>query len=189
MLPKENATMWIFLLTAVLTTFMACARTREPASDAQKLAKIETFYTKYKRSFPKVKDITAAELGARLVDDDLVIVDVRTPAEREVSMIPGAITSETFEAHPEDYRGETVVTYCTAGYRSGLYADKLRKDDWKVLNLKGSLLSWSHAGMPLVHDGEPTHRIHTFGPDWDLLAHDYQAVFWDLLAHDYQAVW
>jgi len=169
--------MWIFLLTATLMAFMACARTREPASDAEKLEKIEAFYTKYKKSFPAVQDITAEELAGRMGEADLILVDVRTTAEREVSMISGAITSETFEAHTEDYQGQTVVTYCTAGYRSGLYADKLRSRGWKVLNLKGSLLSWSHAGQPLVHDGQPTLQIHTFGPDWDLLAHDYEAVW------------
>ena len=169
--------MWIYLLAAALMTCMACARTREPASDAQKLAKIETFYAKYKRSFPKVKDITAVELASRLDDDELVVVDVRTEAERAVSMIPSAITSETFEANVDDYRGKTVITYCTAGYRSGLYAEKLRNREWNVLNLAGSLLSWSHAGQPLVHDGNPTRRVHTFGPDWDLLAQGYDAVW------------
>lgn len=169
--------MWIFLLTTALMAFMACARTREPASDTEKRKKIEAFYDKYQRSFPAVEDITADELGTRLGEEDLVLVDVRTTAEREVSMISGAITSETFEAHIEDYEGKTVVTYCTAGYRSGLYADKLRNRGWKVLNLKGSLLSWSHAGQPLEHNGQPTRKIHTFGPDWDLLAHDYEAVW------------
>ena len=169
--------MWLYLLTAALMAFLACARTREPPSDAEKLAKIEAFYTKYKRSFPKVRDITASELAARAGEDDLVLVDVRTPPEREISMIPGAITSESFEAHPDDYRGKTVVTYCTAGYRSGLYAEKLRNNGWTVLNLKGSLLLWSHAGQPLEHDGQPTRQIHTFGPDWDLLAEGYEAVW------------
>jgi sodium/bile acid cotransporter 7 len=174
---KETLPMWIPLLAAALVACLACARTREPDGDAAKLARIEAYYAKYRRKFPDVEEISAEELVRRLGEDDLVLVDVRTQPEREVSMLPGAITSEELEADPERYAGKTLVTYCTAGYRSGLFARKLDEKGWEVLNLKGSLLSWSHTGEPLEHDGEPTRRVHTYGPDWDLLAEGYEAIW------------
>ena len=69
----------------------------------------------------------------------VVVVDVREAAETAVSMIPGAVTKEQFEAEAERYAQHTVVAYCTIGYRSGKYCQELGKQDRPepVLNLQG----------------------------------------------------
>ncbi len=92
-------------------------------------------------------------------------------------MIPGAITQQEFEQRQESLRGQMVITYCTAGYRSGLYAKKIQKEGWRVRNLEGSLLAWSHAGGPLVGSEGPTKRIHVYSADWSLEASDYDPVW------------
>jgi len=148
-------------------------------SDKEKRERIETLYRKYERKFPKVEGIAAAELKADLKEGrEVVLVDVRKPEEQEVSMIPGAITQAEFEQRQDSLRDKTIVTYCTAGYRSGLYAKKLEKKGWRVLNLEGSLLSWTHAGGPLTDsEGEPTKRVHVYNADWSLEASDYDPVW------------
>ena len=89
-------------------------------SDAEKKQKIESLYAKYERKFPTVEGITATELLQSLEEgNQYILVDVRKPKEQEVSMIPGAITQKEFENRADDLAGKTVVTYCTAGYRSG----------------------------------------------------------------------
>ena len=147
-------------------------------SDDEKRQRIETLYKKYERKFPAVTGITATELLGDLEQGrQVILVDVRKPKEQAVSMIPGAITQREFEDRRESFRDETIVTYCTAGYRSGLYAKKLQKKGWDVLNLEGSLLSWTHAGGPL-EDGEgPTKRIHVYSADWSLEASGYDPVW------------
>ena len=109
--------------------------------------------------------------------EDPVVVDVRPAQERKVSWIPGSIDKETFEAHPEQYRDRPVVTYCTIGARSGVYAKKLQNDGWDVRNLHGSLLLWTHAGLPLENAEGPTKTVHTYGKQWALVAEGYTAVW------------
>lgn len=147
-------------------------------SDAEKKQKIESLYTKYERKFPMVEGITATELLQSLEEgNQYILVDVRKPKEQEVSMIPGAITQKEFEARSEELQGKTVVTYCTAGYRSGLYAKKIQTKGWQVINLEGSMLAWTHAGGPLVDHQGPTKRLHVYSANWSLEAEDYEPVW------------
>lgn len=148
-------------------------------SDKEKQERIETLYRKYERKFPEVQGITATELKSDLEEGrEVILVDVRKPEEQAVSMIPGAITQQEFEQKQDSLRGETIVTYCTAGYRSGLYAKDLQKQGWQVLNLEGSLLAWTHAGGPLTDSqGEPTKHVHVYSADWSLEASDYDPVW------------
>ena len=146
-------------------------------TDSEKRSTIESMYSEYKPSFPDVTDISVDALLA-IDREDLVIVDVREPNELEVSMIPGALSKSDFEARLEEFDGKTIVVHCTIGYRSGLYVAELNKKGIDAVNLKGSVLSWAHAGQSFVTpDGETTKRVHVYGPDWDLLPADYEAVW------------
>lgn len=149
-----------------------------PATNATPLEQIETMYAEYREDFPEVKEITPRGVADLQKSDGIVLVDVREPKEQAVSMIPGAITAEAFAAAEETYRDKTVVTYCTIGARSGVFADALRKKGFDVFNLKGSLLAWTHAGLPLTDaNGQDTKRVHVYGKTWDLAAEGYEAVW------------
>ena len=168
-----------WLLGWTLSASVGAGESKESTmSDAEKKQKIETLYVKYERKFPTVEGITAPELLQSLDEgSEYILVDVRKPKEQEVSMIPGAITQQEFEDRSEELRGKTVVTYCTAGYRSGLYAKKIQSKGWQVLNLEGSLLAWTHAGGSLEDDQGPTKRVHVYSADWSLEAADYDPVW------------
>lgn len=164
------------LLLFGLLAFWTCAPT--PASEAGKRERIAELYSGYHEKFPEVPDISAAELEGRLGEPDLVLVDVREPEERHVSTLPGAISQEEFEAREAELTGRRVVTYCTIGYRSGLYAQRLRREGWDAVNLEGSILAWTHAAGPLVDpEGHPTRRVHVFGRRWNLAADGYEPVW------------
>ncbi|GIL78880.1 hypothetical protein Vretifemale_8279 [Volvox reticuliferus] len=111
-----------------------------------------------------------------------VLVDVRTHTEQQVSMIPGpyTLTQREFEERgPEAFRGYRIACYCTAGYRSGLFADKLRRrHGLDAYNLRGSILAWTQAGYPLAdpRDGAPTNRVHVFSKDWAFQGKGYEPV-------------
>lgn len=160
---------------SLLLNFFGCGPKPEALTEPQKLERIESMYQGYRKlGFAKVPEI---EPGAVDELNDPVFVDVRPIEERQVSMIPGAIDKETFEAHADEYKERPVVTYCTIGARSGLYAKKLQDDGYDVHNLKGSLLLWSFAGKPLQDEHGSTQRIHTYGRRWALLAPGYEAVY------------
>jgi sodium/bile acid cotransporter 7 len=146
-------------------------------SDDVKLQMIAQGYSRSKHLFPDVEDITASELMDRSKDEDFVILDVRNPAEQAVSMIKGAITSSEFEKNREQFNGATFVTYCTIGHRSGLYAKKLERQGQRVLNLAGSVLSWTHIGGEFEDENGPTKRVHVAGPNFNFVASGYEPVW------------
>ena len=159
-----------------------------PAEDAARLARVHEMYEGYRRSFPDVPEIDPSTLQARLAaGDNLVLVDVRSPEEQKVSMLPGAVPAATVDADLQAWRGRTLVAYCTIGARSGEWAAARRRDGLDVTNLAGSVLAWTHAGGTLVGPVSPapgplgpkgiTRRVHVYGQRWDLARTDHVAVW------------
>lgn len=146
-------------------------------SDAQKKLEIEKQYEQAKTRFPNVADVTADELTQLRKDSSVVIVDVRTEEERAVSWIPGSISKDEFESRRAEFADSKIVAHCTIGYRSGMYAQELLASGVDVLNLRGSILSWTHAGGELENDQGPTKRVHVYGKPWNLAAEEYEAVW------------
>jgi len=177
----RQSTTFAGVAALVLISIVGCVSEetdRASLPDAEKRDAIETMVEVYQRSFPEVESLSADRVRTIQGKGDAVLVDVRPPEERAVSMIPGAITKEEFEAHPEDYAGKTVVTYCTIGYRSGKYAETLRERGIDACNLKGSILSWIHGGGTVVDpEGNETHTVHVYGEKWNLLPEGYTGVW------------
>lgn len=146
-------------------------------SDAEKQIEIEKLYARSKKQFPGVEDLTVEELDRLRETTNVVIVDVRNSPEQAVSMIPDSITSTELESNASVYADRTLVTYCTIGHRSGLYAQKLQAAGFRVFNLKGSILAWTHAQRELVDAKGPTRRVHVAGPRWSLESSDYDPVW------------
>lgn len=148
-----------------------------PLADAQKKANVYRLYAGYKQEFPEVTDIAPQELMRLLTEKKpVVLVDVRTAAEQQVSMLPGAVTSEVFLSNLEAYRDHTVVGYCTISYRSGRLARELRQKGLTMRNLQGGLLAWLHAGGQVYARGVESRRVHVYGSKWDLAPAAYQTV-------------
>lgn len=119
-------------------------------------------------------------------DTSIVLVDVRSEAERRVSMIPSAIGVEDFELdlkkNPDLYKTRLIVPYCTIGYRSGKYGSELIKKYGcsNVRNGEGVVL-WTYSGSDLVKIDikggvTPANEVHTFGSVWDLSSPKYTSV-------------
>ena len=163
----------------VLTSF-GCQQNLTIQSEADKKLLITKLYEEHATEFPGVRGIKVEDLQQlQQQGENVVLVDVRQLKEREVSIIPGAIALEEFEANIEQYRDNEakIIVYCTIGYRSGKYAQKLREKGIKVFNLEGSLLAWSHIRGKLVDDTGFTNRVHVFSPKWQLTANNYEPVW------------
>lgn len=148
-----------------------------PLSDAQKKAKVSQMYAAYKQEFPEVTDITPREVMGLLAQKaKVVLVDVRTAEEQQVSILPGAIASEVFLGNPKAYRDHSVVGYCTISYRSGRLARELSRQGIAMRNLEGGLLAWLHEGGRVYARGQETRLVHVYGSRWDLAPVAYQTI-------------
>jgi len=108
--------------------------------------------------------------------DRFIVVDVRSKAETDVSVIPGAITEATFEQTANQHEGKMVIAYCTVGVRSQAYADQLKRNGWDAWNYKGSIIDWCKNQLPLTTEsGEKTNRVHTYNSQYTVPT-EYEAV-------------
>lgn len=122
---------------------------------------------------PDVESVSLEEVQALMAEGaqqgDVVLVDVRSPEEIAVSIIPGAIPMTEFEAQLENYREAKVITYCTIGVRSADYAEKLMEAGFEARNYEGSILDWVNAGLPVVTPaGEATRRVHVYSEQFSV---------------------
>ena len=124
--------------------------------------------------------VTAQQIRDLQLDESktgkFIVVDVRSPAETEVSVIPGAITKAQFERESKKYGNRAIIVYCTVGARSATYANGLKQKGWNAWNYKGSILDWCKHQFPLTTlDGVPTKRVHTYSI-WYRVPRQYEAV-------------
>lgn len=148
-----------------------------PDTEAGRRAAMERMIAEIREDYPDVPTITAAELREALREGGIVLVDVRTRGEREVSTLPGAISADDFDARLQEFAGRTLVAYCTIGLRSSDYVRKMRRRGVDIVNLEGSVLAWTHAGGELYARGERTDRLHVYGRRWNLAADGYRTVW------------
>jgi len=87
---------------------------------------------------------------------DIIIIDVRTPDEFNMGHLENAINidfySDTFEQDIDKLdKDKAYLIYCRSGKRSGkshVIMDGLNFSE--VYNVKGGMLSWNMAELPLV---------------------------------------
>lgn len=106
-----------------------------------------------------------------------VLLDVRTPAEWEVSHLPGARRVDPnapAEGVGGDLPKETlIVTYCAVGYRSAEMATRLRAAGFtNVRNLEGSIFQWGNEHRPLLRGKERVTQVHPYNSFWGRLLND-----------------
>ena len=136
------------VLLAVATGLAACSS--PPATDAGRLRKIEELYAGYTKDFPTAPAISPQDAVALWREGKLLPVDVRSPEERQVSVLPGSVSERDYLADPGRFAGKEAVAVCTIGYRSGVFTVQARDKGLPVRNLAQGLLGWLHAGGSLV---------------------------------------
>ena len=171
-----------FLWPAVLALAFATLPARigtaaDVLTDGAKRQRIETMYVEYKKSFPDVPDMDPRHAMQLVEENNVVFIDVRKPEEQSVSMLPGAITHNAYLENPDKYGDYIKIAYCTIAYRSGKFAQKLKKKGITVFNLRGGILAWVHADGKVYNQHGQTHRIHVYGRRWNLGPQEYEAVW------------
>ena len=109
--------------------------------------------------------------AAQIADPDVVLLDVRTAAEYDEGHLQNAINIDvTQDGFVEKAKSmlpidKTIAVYCRSGKRSALAAGGLTKEGYKVVNLKGGIIAWKEAGMPVVTESpieDDTYEVDTF---------------------------
>lgn len=165
------------LLLAVPIVYFAQVFTSPPPTASQHRETLERMMDENRREFPGADEVEVAQVVELLQQKQCVLVDVRPDAERHVSIIPGAISSAEYERSINTHARKTVVCYCTIGYRSAKYAETMKQRGVAVSSFNGSIIAWCQAGHTLTTpDGRATTKVHVYGPKWNLLPPEYQAV-------------
>lgn len=152
--------------------------------DAANEAKAREMLSFYANRLPEITIASTEEICSLLRDqsDHVVVIDVRTNEERAISRIPKSISQAEFEKTEWtsfDKSEKLFIPYCTIGYRSGLYAMKLRANGFEYVKNGEGIILWTHrADMSLVDEsGRVVNLVHTFGRRWQLASMKYQTTY------------
>ncbi|MCM2323518.1 MAG: rhodanese-like domain-containing protein [Oligoflexia bacterium] len=111
-----------------------------------------------------VSTVSPREVDGLLRNDFAVLLDVREESEiKAEGMADRALwfPSSKIEANDPSWReflgklprDKQIVIYCRSGRRSGLAADKLAKEGFRVSNM-GAFQDWVKAGLPVKKNGD-----------------------------------
>lgn len=142
--------------------------------NAEKVERIYEKFESFSAQFPDADNIGVDEVDSF---ESPVFVDVREAAEMNLSTIKNAISKEYFFKNINKFSDRNLIVYCTIGYRSGIFANKLKKRGFKAYNLLGGVLMWSHDKRAFYRNDLVTKQVHVYARNWDLLHSDYQSVY------------
>ena len=146
---------------------------------------------RWTRSFADIPRISGKEvMRLRESGRQVMLIDVRSREEMEISVLPGSVAADDFErecrSRPEQYRDAILVPYCTIGFRSGLYCRRLLAGECgsglpapDVRNGEGVVL-WSF-DVGSFEGGART--LHVYGSEWDVAATGFETVRFGARGH------
>lgn len=103
-----------------------------------------------------IESVNAEAFKKEISADDVQLIDVRTPTEFTNGHIEGAINLDIKRSDFVDEANKTldktrkVYLYCRSGARSMQAANKLAKEGYQIVNLKGGIMEWEGEGLPVV---------------------------------------
>lgn len=96
------------------------------------------------------------EFAELIADSNVVVLDVRTAAEFAEGHIQGAVLIDQGQSDFMEKAkatlpaGKTIAVYCRSGRRSANAAGRLADAGYKCVNLKGGIMAWKKANMPVI---------------------------------------
>lgn len=112
-------------------------------------------WVEYSRMISGVKHLSPGQVVQLMNNDDAIVLDVRDDAEIREGIIgkskhiPVSMLAKRL-AELDKHRDKTVIAYCRSGNRSSQACRILRKAGFgKVVNLRGGMLAWREANLPV----------------------------------------
>ena len=114
-----------------------------------------TFFNEMKIATQRFASLTPAAAVQLMNNEDVVVLDVREPAEtvggkiaKAIQIPVGGIAKRISEL--EKHKNKTMLVYCKSGARSGMACKELSKNGFeKVFSLNGGILAWQDAHLPI----------------------------------------
>ncbi|MCO6502829.1 MAG: molybdopterin-synthase adenylyltransferase MoeB [Acidimicrobiales bacterium] len=107
-----------------------------------------------------IDEVDPGQVMPRL--EEVVLVDVREPAEHANGVIPGALLIPLGELQGsiggKVPAGATVVAYCATGHRSLFAAEILNRMGYRASSMRGGVVAWRSLGLPWDGGGDLTHE-------------------------------
>ena len=102
-----------------------------------------------------IAEVGPSEATRMLNHDNAVMVDTRNEKDHQFGHIVNSLHAPDINNHKLDkYRDRKLILYCRSGNTSVGYCSKLRKQGFEnVYNLKGGILAWERAELPLTKSG------------------------------------
>ncbi len=116
---------------------------------------IAVFFNEFKNASQKFSKLTPAGAIQLINNEDVVLLDVREPAETAVGKISKAIQIPVGSvgqrvSELDKHKNKNVIVYCKTGARSGLACRELTKAGFeKVYSLSGGITAWQEAHLPI----------------------------------------
>lgn len=158
---------WAWLAALALALAMSVAMTARSAS---------TWKALISARYPDVRWVepeTLIDWMTGSASNELVLLDVRTPEEQDLSHLRGAHRLDARNPNIEALSipaDATVVVYCSIGYRSASIVEDLERAGLRnVYNLEGGLFDWANQDRPIYRGEERVREVHPFNRVWGLL--------------------
>ncbi len=113
-----------------------------------------------------------------------LLFDTRAPEEYHTSHLRAAIqvdpqmpAADFIKTYGDTLQGKHAVFYCSVGYRSSQFAQRVQHDALKsgarsVANLRGGIFRWYNESNPVFDAGGITDNIHPYDPFWGKLVRE-----------------
>ena len=113
------------------------------------------------------KDIPVLSVEELQTKSNIILLDTRTKAEYDVSHIENAVwvleKDLDLKSFKKFYKEQTIVVYCSVGYRSEKLVKKLLRLNFEnTFNLHGGIFDWVNKGNPVENDHGVNDSIHGY---------------------------
>ena len=151
----------LFCMLFVSTTLLAQKQyflpTGDNSMDEKERPLIEVYLPKQELANGLIFENTDVQGFAKLVaDTNVVVLDVRTASEFAEGHLERAINIDYHQGDFVEKARATlpidkkIAVYCRSGRRSAGAAAKLCDEGYKLVNLKGGIIAWKEADMPVI---------------------------------------
>ena len=156
------------ILTCLLATLgltSACGQAKEQREQSRMNSSFAESRLSSNEAQQNFENTDVQGFSELITNPDVILLDVRTADEYAEGHIEGAILIDQKQSDfmekakdtlPID---KTIAVYCRSGRRSANAADKLADIGYKCVNLKGGIIAWKEAGMPVTTD---TYEVDVF---------------------------
>jgi L-ascorbate metabolism protein UlaG (beta-lactamase superfamily)/rhodanese-related sulfurtransferase len=155
----------ITCLLATLGLTTACGQAKEQREQSRMNSSFAESRLSSNEAQQNFENTDVQGFSELITNPDVILLDVRTADEYAEGHIEGAILIDQKQSDfmekakdtlPID---KTIAVYCRSGRRSANAADKLADIGYKCVNLKGGIIAWKEAGMPVTTD---TYEVDVF---------------------------